>query len=63
MLGPGEAKVELQKRLGFCGLGDRIAAIKPADKMTDDQIAAEVRQYFRESEHGSGRTLQQRQTS
>jgi len=62
ILGPGEAKVELQKRLKFYGLSDRIVAIQTADKMTDDQIAAEVRQYFREAEHGLNRTILQKHT-
>jgi hypothetical protein len=61
ILGPGEAKVELQKRLEAHGLSDRIAAVKTADKMTDDQIAAEVRQHFRESHHDSYRTTQRHQ--
>ncbi len=63
ILGPGEAKVELQKRLELCGLSDRIMAIQTGDKMTDGQIAAEVRQYFRELEYGSNRTMQQKQTA
>jgi len=44
ILGPGEAKVELGKCLGSAGLSARIVGIEPADKMTDRQIAAEVRQ-------------------
>lgn len=63
ILGPGEAKGELQKRLEFYGLSDRIVASQTSDKLTDDQIAAEVRQYFRESEHGLNRTMQQKQTA
>ena len=59
ILGPGEAKVELQKRLEGHGLRDHIVAVKNADKMTDDQIAAEVRQYFRESQRGANRTTRQ----
>ncbi|MEO8398151.1 MAG: hypothetical protein ABI700_34470 [Chloroflexota bacterium] len=58
ILGPGEAKGELQKRLEGHGHSDQIVAIKTADKMTDDQIAAEVRQHFRESQHDSNRTAQ-----
>lgn len=57
ILGPGEAKGELQKRLEGHGISDRIVAIKTADKMTDDQIAAEVRQHFREAQPSSNRTL------
>ena len=59
ILGPGEAKAELQKRLEHHKLGDRITAIKPADKMTDEQLAAEVRQHFRESDQGSNGTAEQ----
>jgi stalled ribosome rescue protein Dom34 len=46
ILGPGEAKVELQTRLENQALGGRIAAIETVDKMTDHQIAAKVRQRF-----------------
>ncbi len=63
IMGPGEAKVELQKRLELCGLSDRIVATKTADKMTDDQIVAAVRQHFRDSEHLADRTHQRKQTS
>jgi hypothetical protein len=56
ILGPGEAKGELQKRLETQGLNDRIVAIKTSDKMTEDQIMAEVRQHFQESQRGSGKT-------
>ena len=63
ILGPGEAKVEFQKRLEVHGLSERIVAIKTADKMTDDQIAAEVRQHFRESRHSSNRTSKRRKTT
>jgi len=61
IFGPGEAKVELQKCLEAHGLSDRIVAVKTTDKMTDDQIAAEVRQHFRESQRDSNRTTQQHQ--
>jgi hypothetical protein len=46
ILGPGEAKGELKRRLGKAKLGGRVAAIESADKMTDRQIAARVREYF-----------------
>jgi hypothetical protein len=59
IVGPGEAKVELQKRLESHGLSDRVAAVKTADKMTDDQIATYVRQHFRESHRSSKRIPQQ----
>jgi stalled ribosome rescue protein Dom34 len=47
IFGPGEAKGELQKQLEGQALGERIAGIETADNMTDGQIAAKVRTYFR----------------
>jgi hypothetical protein len=46
IFGPGEAKGELQQRLERDGLGERIVGVEAADKMTDRQIAAKVRQHF-----------------
>jgi hypothetical protein len=46
ILGPGEAKAQLKERLEKHGLGGHIVGIETADKMTDRQIAAKVRQYF-----------------
>ena len=46
ILGPGEAKGELKKRLDHAQLGKCILAVETADKMTDRQIAAKVREYF-----------------
>ena len=46
ILGPGEAKGELAKRLQSQGLGEHIAGVETVDKMTDRQIAARVRQHF-----------------
>jgi hypothetical protein len=46
ILGPGEAKGELEKRLENQELGGRIVGIETVDKMTDRQIAARVRQHF-----------------
>jgi hypothetical protein len=54
IFGPGEAKIELKKRLLKRRLGARIAAVQSADKMTDAQIAARVRKFF-----GPTDTLQQ----
>ncbi len=48
IFGPGEAKGELKKRLEHAGLGQHITAMETADKMTDRQIAAKVREYFHE---------------
>ena len=49
IFGPGEAKGELRKRLERNNLGGRIVGMETVDKMTDRQIAAKVRQYFREN--------------
>jgi len=46
ILGPGEAKGELKRRLVKSKLGVQIAAVETMDKMTDRQIAAKVRAYF-----------------
>ena len=46
IFGPGEAKGELKKRLEHAKLGSHIIAVETADKMTDGQIAAKVREYF-----------------
>jgi stalled ribosome rescue protein Dom34 len=47
IFGPGEAKVELEDRLKKSNFGERISGIETADKMTDHQVAAKVRQYFK----------------
>jgi hypothetical protein len=46
IFGPGEAKGELKKRLESKELIGRVIGIETADKMTDRQIAAKVRQHF-----------------
>jgi hypothetical protein len=46
IFGPGEAKDELAKRLESKNLSQRIVSIEAADKLTDPQIAAKVREYF-----------------
>jgi stalled ribosome rescue protein Dom34 len=46
ILGPGEAKGELSKRLEKDNLSRRIVGIKTSDKMTDKQIVALVRGHF-----------------
>jgi hypothetical protein len=50
ILGPGEAKGELQARLKKDRLGGRVVGVETADKMTDHQIEARVRGFFRD--HG-----------
>ena len=49
IIGPGEAKGELAKRLESENLAGRIVGIETVDKMTDRQIAARVRQHFHEN--------------
>jgi hypothetical protein len=46
IFGPGEAKGELKKRLESKDLGGLIISVDSADKMTDGQIAARVRQHL-----------------
>lgn len=47
IFGPGEAKTEFKKRLEKNKLGNRIVAVQTAGKMTERQIAAKVRAYFK----------------
>ena len=54
IFGPGEAKGELKKRLERNKLGGRIVGIETIDRMTDRQIAAKVRQYFKENRDKKG---------
>lgn len=49
IFGPGEAKGEFKKRLEKNKLGGRITAVETVDKMTDGQITAKVREYFKDS--------------
>ncbi len=46
IMGPGEAKIELKKRLMRTPLGKRIADVRPADKMTPTEIATQAKKYF-----------------
>jgi hypothetical protein len=46
IFGPGEAKGELEKRIEHEGLKAHILAVETADKMTDRQITAKVRERF-----------------
>lgn len=48
ILGPGEAKGELEKRLQGTELSGRVVGVETVDKMTDRQIAARVRERFKE---------------
>jgi stalled ribosome rescue protein Dom34 len=47
IMGPGEAKGELVKRLERDEISERIVGVETVDKMTDRQIAERVRQEFR----------------
>ena len=55
IFGPGEAKGELKKRLEIDNLGDRIAGVETADKMTDPQIVERVKKHF--LHHGAMRIM------
>jgi len=46
IFGPGEAKAELKRRLEHHQRGSRVRALETADKLTDRQISAKVRQHF-----------------
>ena len=46
ILGPGEAKGELRKRLDIASLGGRTVELETSDKITDPQIVAVVRGHF-----------------
>ena len=47
LFGPGEAKLELKHRLGRSKvLSEGVVAVESADKLTDPQIVAKVREHF-----------------
>jgi len=48
IFGPGEAKGELKRFLEHAKRETIIVAVETADKMTDRQIAAKVREYFKD---------------
>ena len=49
IFGPGEAKRELEKRIAHEKVRVPVMKIETADKMTERQIAAKVRNYFQET--------------
>jgi hypothetical protein len=49
IFGPGEAKRELEKRIVHEKVKVQIVGVEAADKMTERQIAAKVRNYFQEA--------------
>jgi hypothetical protein len=47
LFGPGEAKVELEKEIKKSkALAFRVVGVEPADRMTEKQIAAKVREHY-----------------
>jgi hypothetical protein len=47
VLGPGEARVELEKEIRRVKrMAPKLAAVRRVDKMTDRQVAAQVREFF-----------------
>ena len=46
IFGPGEAKGEIEKRLKSKNFHGQIVSIETADKMTDRQVAAKIREHF-----------------
>jgi stalled ribosome rescue protein Dom34 len=53
VFGPGEAKVELKKRIESDKIKNCSVDIETADKMTDNQIKSKVRNYFLHSDSTS----------
>jgi len=49
IFGPGEAAGELQKRLKRTKLRGRILGVEIVDRMTDPQVVARVRRFFRDN--------------
>ncbi len=46
IFGPGEAKLEFEKRIAHEKVNVQIVGIETSDKMTDRQIAVKVRRFF-----------------
>lgn len=46
LLGPGRAKTDFRKHLQSTGWAGRVRAVKSADKMSDRQFVALVREFF-----------------
>mgnify|MGYP002477277600 CR=1 FL=1 len=47
IIGPGEAKIELKKEMEKSKeLSRKISKVEPADKLTERQLAARVKDYF-----------------
>ena len=54
LMGPGEAKGELKKRLERHPLNGRLIEVETVDKMTEPQIVAQVREHFRQQSAAGG---------
>lgn len=54
IMGPGEAKGELKKRIERNHLNGREIEVETIDKLTDRQIAAKVREYFLKHSSATG---------
>ena len=54
IFGPGEAKVELKKRMKSKSFISKKVQIETEDKMTDNQITAKVRHYFLNNKMANG---------
>lgn len=50
IMGPGEAKHELEKRMTHSRIKNRIAGIETTDKLTERQITARIRKFFKDKE-------------
>ncbi len=49
IFGPGEAKIELSSEIGKSGtLHERVVALEPSDRLTQNQIVAKVKSFFAE---------------
>ena len=47
LFGPGEAKLQLKERLGHSPVSsERVVAVESADKLTDPQIVAKVKEHY-----------------
>ena len=46
IIGPGEAKGELEKRIKDAGFGECIVGVETTDKLTNNQIEAKIRDHF-----------------
>lgn len=49
LMGPGEAKLELQRNLVRHMMGGKILDVRPADRMTVREVALDVRAWYAKS--------------